>query len=103
MENERDSADIPRSVGPDPSGSRSGFKPSAKLRARMERLEKWRIHPSSIKSPEDAREFRGGHATVSKAFLLADDDDDDDDGKDEDADEEEDDEGRLMPSILRIR
>ncbi|KAG8958975.1 hypothetical protein FRC05_008257 [Tulasnella sp. 425] len=54
----------------DPSGSRGGFNLSAKLRARMKNIEKWRIHPSSIKSPKVAREFHGGHATVSKAFLL---------------------------------
>ncbi|KAG8963469.1 hypothetical protein FRC05_004720 [Tulasnella sp. 425] len=70
MVDERDPADIPRSTESNPSGSRSEFKLSAKLRARMEKLKKWRISPSSIKAPKDARRFHGGHATVSKAFLL---------------------------------
>ncbi|KAG8958234.1 hypothetical protein FRC05_009085, partial [Tulasnella sp. 425] len=38
--------------------------------ARMKKLKKWRIYPSSIKSPKDACQFHGGHAAVSKAFLL---------------------------------
>ncbi|KAG8965866.1 hypothetical protein FRC05_002983 [Tulasnella sp. 425] len=75
MEDERDSADILRSTGSDPSGSHSGFKLSDKLRARMENLSDWRIRPSSIKAPEDARQFHGGHATVTKAFLLDGDED----------------------------
>ncbi|KAG8958592.1 hypothetical protein FRC05_008777, partial [Tulasnella sp. 425] len=66
----------------------------------MKKLEKWRIRLSSIKAPRDARQFHGGHAIVSKAFLLRDDEDDDDEEEeeeeyypeDEDEDEDEDDE-----------
>lgn len=40
----------------------------------MNKLENWRIRPSSIKFPKDAHKFHGGYATVSKAFLVGDND-----------------------------
>ncbi|KAG8966830.1 hypothetical protein FRC05_002393 [Tulasnella sp. 425] len=49
----------------------SPFQPSAKLRAKLERLAQWRIDPSLIEFPGGASEFRGGHATVSRAFLAS--------------------------------
>ncbi|KAG8971533.1 Leucine-rich repeat serine/threonine-protein kinase 2 [Tulasnella sp. 425] len=70
MEDEMDSAGNPRSTGSDPSDSRGGFKLSAKLRARMKKLEKWRIRPSSIRYLKDVPEVHGGHATVSKAIAV---------------------------------
>lgn len=36
----------------------------------MQKLENWRIPSSLIKFPKHAREFHGGHATVSKALLA---------------------------------
>ncbi|KAG8969374.1 hypothetical protein FRC05_001113 [Tulasnella sp. 425] len=83
-----DSADITRSAGSEPSGSRSGFKLSAKLGARLDTLLDWRIDASSIRFPDDPCEFHGGHANVSKAFLP-DEGEDDYDGE-EDGDEEDD-------------
>ncbi|KIO23333.1 hypothetical protein M407DRAFT_27181 [Tulasnella calospora MUT 4182] len=43
---------------------------SFKLRDQLDRLAQWRIDPSSIKFPKDACEFRGGHSTTSRAFLV---------------------------------
>ncbi|KAG8905830.1 hypothetical protein FRC01_008223, partial [Tulasnella sp. 417] len=39
-------------------------------RNKLEKLARWRIDPSLIQFPEDAREFRGGFAIVSQAFLA---------------------------------
>ncbi|KAG8912299.1 hypothetical protein FRC01_005169 [Tulasnella sp. 417] len=39
-------------------------------RSKLKKLAQWRIDPSLIESPEDAHEFRGGFATVSRAFLA---------------------------------
>ncbi|KAG9047629.1 hypothetical protein FS837_001822 [Tulasnella sp. UAMH 9824] len=63
--------DIPRSVGSNRVVSSRRFKPSIKLMARMEKLVRKRIDPSSITFPEGARQFHGGHATVSEARLKA--------------------------------
>lgn len=38
-------------------------------RTKLEQLAQWRIRPSSI-FPDDAREFQGGYATVSRALLA---------------------------------
>ncbi|KAG8915794.1 hypothetical protein FRC00_013563 [Tulasnella sp. 408] len=64
-------ADIPRLVGSNRMVSSTRFKPSIKLSARMEKLVRKRIDPSSITFPEGARQFHGGHATVSEARLKA--------------------------------
>ncbi|KAG9045606.1 hypothetical protein FS837_006026, partial [Tulasnella sp. UAMH 9824] len=40
------------------------------MRAKLEQLAQWRIHPSSIKFPEDAPEFQGSFATISRALLA---------------------------------
>ncbi|KAG8919101.1 hypothetical protein FRC01_001478 [Tulasnella sp. 417] len=40
------------------------------LRNKLKKLEVWRIDPSLIEFPDDTREFRGGFATVSRAFLA---------------------------------
>lgn len=40
----------------------------------MNKLENWRIRPSSIKFAKDSCKCHGGHATVSKAFLVGDND-----------------------------
>ncbi|KIO20488.1 hypothetical protein M407DRAFT_29895 [Tulasnella calospora MUT 4182] len=47
------------------------FLYSSKLRTKLEKLAEWRINPSLIDFPENAREFRGGYATVSEAFLAS--------------------------------
>ncbi|KAG9041362.1 hypothetical protein FS837_012366 [Tulasnella sp. UAMH 9824] len=47
------------------------FLHSSKLRKRLEKLAQWRINPSLIEFPVDAREFRGGFATVSQGFLAS--------------------------------
>ncbi|KAG9041364.1 hypothetical protein FS837_012368 [Tulasnella sp. UAMH 9824] len=39
-------------------------------RKRLEKLAPWRIDPSLIEFPADAREFRGGFATVSQGLLA---------------------------------
>ncbi|KIO17474.1 hypothetical protein M407DRAFT_32861 [Tulasnella calospora MUT 4182] len=44
---------------------------SSKLRTKLEKLAQWRIDPSLIDFPENAREFRGGYATVSEALLAS--------------------------------
>ncbi|KAG9041722.1 hypothetical protein FS837_011837 [Tulasnella sp. UAMH 9824] len=62
-------AEVPRPVGPDPSGSPGGFEPSAKLRASIEKLAHWRIDPTSIDFDEGKAESHGGHATVSRGNL----------------------------------
>ncbi|KAG9016610.1 hypothetical protein FRB90_002808 [Tulasnella sp. 427] len=43
--------------------------PSARLKARLEQLEEWRVEPMQISflQGDDARKFFGGHATVTKA------------------------------------
>ncbi|KAG8916605.1 hypothetical protein FRC01_002969 [Tulasnella sp. 417] len=40
-------------------------------RSKLQKLAEWRIDPSLIKFPEDAREFRGGFATVSQGLLAS--------------------------------
>ncbi|KIO25821.1 hypothetical protein M407DRAFT_24875 [Tulasnella calospora MUT 4182] len=58
----------------DPSGqgnSSSVLLHSSKLRNKLEKLAQWRIDPSLIDFSENAREFRGGYATVSEAFLAS--------------------------------
>ncbi|KAG8962272.1 hypothetical protein FRC00_009904 [Tulasnella sp. 408] len=62
-------ADVPGPVGPDPNGSSGVFELSAKLRARIENLEEWRIDHSDIEFDEDEVESRGGHATVSRGKM----------------------------------
>ena len=39
-------------------------------REKLEKLKRWRIQHSLIEFSGDAREFRGGYATVSQAVLL---------------------------------
>ncbi|KIO20490.1 hypothetical protein M407DRAFT_29897 [Tulasnella calospora MUT 4182] len=51
--------------------SSSVFLHSSKLRNKLEKLAQWRIDPSLIDFPENSREFRGGYATVSEAFLAS--------------------------------
>ncbi|KAG8909710.1 hypothetical protein FRC01_006775 [Tulasnella sp. 417] len=53
-----------------PRDSSSAFLHNSKLRNKLNKLARWRIDPSLIEFPEDAREFRGGFATVSRAFLA---------------------------------
>ncbi|KAG8932152.1 hypothetical protein FRC01_000200, partial [Tulasnella sp. 417] len=38
---------------------------------KLEKLARWRIDPSLIEFPTGTREFRGGFATVSQAFLAS--------------------------------
>ncbi|KAG9050007.1 hypothetical protein FS837_008187 [Tulasnella sp. UAMH 9824] len=49
------------------SESGLGDSPS---RNKLEKLAQWRINPSLIKFPQDAREFHGGFATVSQGLLT---------------------------------
>ncbi|KIO20485.1 hypothetical protein M407DRAFT_29893 [Tulasnella calospora MUT 4182] len=44
---------------------------SSKLRNKLEKLAHWRIDPSSIEFTANAREFRGGFATVSQGLLAS--------------------------------
>ncbi|KAG8932156.1 hypothetical protein FRC01_000204 [Tulasnella sp. 417] len=46
------------------------FLHNSKLRNKLKRLARWRIDPSLIEFPKDAHEFRGGFATVSRAFFT---------------------------------
>ncbi|KIO26838.1 hypothetical protein M407DRAFT_23898 [Tulasnella calospora MUT 4182] len=64
-------ADVPGPVESELTGSSGGFEPSPKLRVRIEKLAYWRINPLSITFPENTREFRGGHAIVSKALMYS--------------------------------
>ncbi|KAG9048901.1 hypothetical protein FS837_011715 [Tulasnella sp. UAMH 9824] len=43
---------------------------NSKLRNKLEKLAQWRIDPLFIEFSRDVREFRGGYATVSQAFLV---------------------------------
>lgn len=64
-----ENSDIASSAGSDPSGLSGGPKLSANLISRIEKLGRRRLDPGRIQFPKDAREFSGGHATVSKARM----------------------------------
>ncbi|KAG8925665.1 hypothetical protein FRC01_009851 [Tulasnella sp. 417] len=70
LENKGDSGDPPHASEPGQSDSPTTFVQSAKLRTKLQKLVRWRIDPSWIEIPTNAREFRGGYATVSQAFLT---------------------------------
>ncbi|KIO17469.1 hypothetical protein M407DRAFT_32856 [Tulasnella calospora MUT 4182] len=59
------------SQGSGQGSSSSVLLHSSKLRTKLEKLAQWRIDPSLIDFPENAREFRGGYATVSEPFLAS--------------------------------
>ncbi|KAG8918980.1 hypothetical protein FRC01_001549 [Tulasnella sp. 417] len=44
---------------------------SSKLRKKLDKLAQWRIDPAIIEFSQDAREFRGGFATVLQALLAS--------------------------------
>ncbi|KAG9025319.1 hypothetical protein FS837_004966, partial [Tulasnella sp. UAMH 9824] len=44
---------------------------SSKLRNKLQKLARWRIDPSLIEFPQDAREFSGGFAKVSQGLLTS--------------------------------
>ncbi|KAG8932154.1 hypothetical protein FRC01_000202 [Tulasnella sp. 417] len=44
---------------------------SSKLQSKLEKLARWRVDPSLIEFPTGTREFHGGFATVSQAFLAS--------------------------------
>ncbi|KAG8925556.1 hypothetical protein FRC01_009993 [Tulasnella sp. 417] len=50
--------------------SANAFMHNSKLRNKLEKLARRRIDPSLIEFTEDAREFRGGFATVLRGFLA---------------------------------
>ncbi|KIO19740.1 hypothetical protein M407DRAFT_30630 [Tulasnella calospora MUT 4182] len=60
---------IPSVAGSDSSGASSGFEPTVKLRARIEKLAHWKINPASIDFRRGVPESHGGHATVSEGFI----------------------------------
>ncbi|KIO22414.1 hypothetical protein M407DRAFT_28062, partial [Tulasnella calospora MUT 4182] len=59
-----------QACGSDQGDSSSVFLHSSKLRNKLEKVARWRIDPSLIDFSRDAREFRGGFATVSQAFFA---------------------------------
>ncbi|KAG8921849.1 hypothetical protein FRC01_014842, partial [Tulasnella sp. 417] len=81
------SQSLPKSENADSS---PGVKLSAKLRDKLDELADWRISPSSIKFPKDAREFHGGNATVSRALLAVPPHHEDVRGTSDDTEEEDD-------------
>ncbi|KAG8925664.1 hypothetical protein FRC01_009850 [Tulasnella sp. 417] len=70
LENRSDLDDLPQASEPGQGELLSAFLQNAKLRTKLEKLARWRIDPSRIEIPTNAREFRGGYATVSQAFLA---------------------------------
>ncbi|KIO22979.1 hypothetical protein M407DRAFT_27548 [Tulasnella calospora MUT 4182] len=70
QENKEHAPSPPQAPGSDQGDSTSVFLQSFKLRTKLEKLARWRIDPSLIAFSGDAREFRGGFATVSQAFLA---------------------------------
>ncbi|KIO19638.1 hypothetical protein M407DRAFT_30709 [Tulasnella calospora MUT 4182] len=70
QENKEHAPSPPQAPGSDQGDSHSVFLQSFKLRNKLEKLARWRIDPSLIAFSGDAREFRGGFATVSQAFLA---------------------------------
>ncbi|KIO19629.1 hypothetical protein M407DRAFT_146345 [Tulasnella calospora MUT 4182] len=70
QENKEHAPSPPYAPGSDQGDSSSVFLHSSKLRNKLEKLARWRIDPSLIAFSGDAREFRGGFATVSQAFLA---------------------------------
>ncbi|KAG9050004.1 hypothetical protein FS837_008184 [Tulasnella sp. UAMH 9824] len=69
--NENNAADPSQASAPNQGDSPYVFLHSSKLRNKLEKLAQWRIDPSLIEIPGDAREFHGGFATVSQAFLAS--------------------------------
>ncbi|KAG8894608.1 hypothetical protein FRC01_012873, partial [Tulasnella sp. 417] len=57
------------SLESDYDDSLSEFQLTTKLIDKLEKLAQWRLSPSSIEFPKTGPEFRGGYATVSRAFL----------------------------------
>ncbi|KIO16352.1 hypothetical protein M407DRAFT_33994 [Tulasnella calospora MUT 4182] len=69
MEGDADT-DIPIGLGSNSSVSSGGFEPSARIRARVEKLAHERIDPMLITFWDGACESHGGHATVLKARMY---------------------------------
>ncbi|KAG8932153.1 hypothetical protein FRC01_000201 [Tulasnella sp. 417] len=63
-------ADPPKVSDSGLGDSPSAFLLNSKLRNKLAKLARWRRDPSLIEFHEDTPEFRGGFATVSRAFLT---------------------------------
>ncbi|KAG8921238.1 hypothetical protein FRC00_008943, partial [Tulasnella sp. 408] len=57
-------------INPQKVSQPNGKLASTIKRDKLLKFERWRIDPLSIEFPADAREFRGGNAIVSQAFLT---------------------------------
>ncbi|KAG8921275.1 hypothetical protein FRC01_000325 [Tulasnella sp. 417] len=70
-ESKEHTADAPHASRSGQGDSQTVMLHSSKLRKKLDRLAQWRIDPSLIEFPPDAREFRGGFATVLQGLLAS--------------------------------